>query len=159
MENLDFFGKILEKTFAKSKINTTFATRNETDKDMAKKIYITKDLKGIKVTYEVKGLVNAINAQDYANLNEYTLFGYNKDTEDAYFAVAFYALKNGMFQRSIYYDGNAYDLKRITWFVSDLFNCTISSAERFLRTMAHYSRFSSHVEFADRFGLNHFEIY
>lgn len=124
-----------------------------------KRIYISKDLKGIKKTFEVKYLVNLINENDCAKLNTYTLNFANGAFEEAYEDVVYRALKNGMFKRSIYYNGNPTDLERICWFFANLFNASITDTERFLRTMAHYGKYQGRMLFYDRFGLNTLEIY
>lgn len=129
-----------------------------------KTITYTRDLKGIKRTYEVKNLVELINKQDCSMLNEYTLVtscgtsDWDRALCDAYFQIIFFTLKNGAFLRSKYYDGRDNDLERITWYFSDLFNLTIATTRRLLRSMAVDSNFSDKVSLYDRFGLNIFEV-
>lgn len=122
-----------------------------------KRIYKTKDLKGIKKTGAVENLINLINENDCSKLNTYTLRFSKGEEEEAYYDITYYALKNGMFQRSRYCDGNPYDLARISSFLVDLFNASYFDVERFLRSMAHFSRYKNQVAFYDRFGLNTFE--
>lgn len=124
-----------------------------------KRIYITKDLKGIKMNYEIKRLVDFINKNDFEHLNTYTLRFADKDTTEAYEDITYYALKNGMFKRDCRFDGNPCDLQRITWFLADLFNASHFDVERFLRSMVSFGKHKNHMDFYDRFGLNTLEIY
>lgn len=124
-----------------------------------KRIYITKDLKGIKMSFEVKYLVNLINESDSESLNTYTLSIASGETLEAYEDITYFAIKNGAFIRSEYYDGNPTDLQRISWFLSDLFNATITDTMRFLRGMAFFSKYQEHMSLYERFGLNTLEIY
>lgn len=115
-----------------------------------KKILI-KDIKGIKMTDDIRFTLDAANA---SQLNTYDMrFGCHSDS---IMEISFFLLKNGGFERSLYFDGNPFDFRRISWYLSDLFNSTITDAERMMRTMDLAKH--GQIMMSERFGLNHFEI-
>ena len=112
---------------------------------------LKKQIKGIELSYEVEMTIDAINA---GTLNTYDMeggFHFNAIMEISYFL-----LKNGNFQDSIYFEGNPFDFTRISWYLSDIFNATVTDTQRMMRTMDFAKQ--DKVMMSERFGLNHFEI-
>ena len=125
---------------------------------MIKKLYITKDLKGIKMTWTIKHLVNRINNGDVCT---YDLRLANGEEWDAYVEIAYFAIKNS-YRTSIYCESDTckdvYSFKHIAYFLSDIFNSTITDAERFMRGMAYYSGRSEKIYHSESCGLDYFEV-
>ena len=125
---------------------------------MNKKLYITKDLKGIKMTRTIKDLVNRLNE---GNVCTYDLRLADGEEWDAYVEIAYFAIKNS-YRTSIYCESNlckdVYSFKHIAYFLSDIFNSTITDTERFMRGMAYYSNRSEKIYHSETFGLNYFEV-
>lgn len=125
---------------------------------MDKKIYITKDLKGIKMTGTIKDLVNRINE---GKVCTYDLQLANGEEWDAYVEIAYFAIKNS-FRTSIYCESDTCkdvnSFKHIAYFLSDIFNSTITDAERFMRRMAYYSNRSEKIYHSETYGLDYFEV-
>lgn len=125
---------------------------------MDKKIYITKDLKGIKMTGTIKDLVNRINE---GKVCTYDLQLANGEEWDAYVEIAYFAIKNS-FRTSIYCESDTCkdvnSFKHIAYFLSDIFNSTITDAERFMRGMAYYSNRSEKIYHSETYGLDYFEV-
>lgn len=112
---------------------------------------LKKDIKGIKLNYEINATIDAVNA---GQLNTYDMQGgfyFNAILE-----ISYWLLKNDAFKKSIYFDGNPFDFKRISYFLSDMFNATVSDTERMMRTMDWIKK--DKIMMSERFGLNHFEI-
>lgn len=112
---------------------------------------LKKDIKGIKFDYEINATIDAVNA---GKLNTYDMRG--GFFANAIIEISYWLLKNGAFEKSIYFDGNPFDFKRISYFLSDMFNATISDTERMMRTMDLEKQ--DKIMMSERFGLNHFEI-
>lgn len=112
---------------------------------------LKKDVKGIKIDYSVNAAIEAVNE---GTINTYDMQG--GFLFDAIMELSYYLLKNGMFEKSIYFEGNPFDFKRISWYLSDMFNATVSDTQRMLRSMDF--KMQDKIMFSDRFGLNHFEI-
>lgn len=114
-----------------------------------KKIF-KKDIKGIKINSDIERLLDGINA---GRVNTFDL---RFDKTGSYESIAFQLLYNGNFEKSRYYDGNPFDFRRISWYLSDLFNATITDCERLMRTIDLNN--PGRVFMAERFGLNTFEV-
>ena len=110
-----------------------------------------KDIKGIRMTDEINRVIDMVNAE---KINTYNMQGGSHF--DAIMKISFYLLKNGKFEESIYFDGNPFDFRRISWYLSDMFNATVGDTQRMLRTMD--LTFVNRIYMSERFGLNHFEI-
>lgn len=125
---------------------------------MTRKLYITKDLKGIKMTLEIKDLVNRINE---GKVCTYDLELANGEEWDAYVEIAYFAIKNS-FRTSVYCQGDTckdvYSFKHIAYFLSDIFNSTVTDTERFMRGMAYYSNRSEMIYHSETFGLDYYEV-
>lgn len=112
---------------------------------------LKKDIKGIKLNYEINATIDACNA---GQLNTYDMQG--GFYANAIMEISYWLLKNGAFEKSIYFDGNPFDFKRIAYFLSDMFNSTVTDAERMMRSMDFAKQ--DKIMMSERFGLNHFEI-
>lgn len=125
---------------------------------MNNKLYITKDLKGIKMTWTIKDLVNRING---GKVCTYDLRFADGEEWDAYVEIAYFAIKNS-YCTSIYCESNrckdVYSFKHIAYFLSDIFNSTITDTERFMRGMAYYSNRSEKIYHSETYGLDYFEV-
>lgn len=112
---------------------------------------LKKDIKGITLNYEINATIDAVNAGE---LNTYDMqFGFYAN---AIMEIAYWLLKNKNFEKSIYYDGNPCDFKRISYYLSDIFNASVTDTERMMRTMDFAKQ--DKIMMSERFGLNHFEI-
>ena len=125
---------------------------------MEKKLYITKDLKGIKMTWAIKDLVNRINE---GKVCTYDLLLADGEESDAYVEIAYFAIKNS-FRTSVYCESDlskdVFSFKHIAYFLSDIFNATITDTERFMRGMAFSSNRSQYIYHSETFGLDCFEV-
>lgn len=125
---------------------------------MNKKLYITKDLKGIKMTWKIKDLVNRING---GKVCTYDLQLADGEEWDAYVEIAYFAIKNS-YRTSIYCESDhskdVYSFKHIAYFLSDIFNSTITDTERFMRGMAFCSIRSEKIYHSETYGLDYFEV-
>lgn len=125
---------------------------------MSKKIYITKDLKGIKMTREIKDLVNRINSGEVCT---YDLRWADGEEWDSYVEIAYFAIKNS-FRTSVYCESNlsrdVYSFRLISYFLSNIFNATITDTERFMRGMAYCSNRSDKIYHSETHGLDYFEV-
>ncbi len=112
---------------------------------------LKKDIKGIKITADVNMTIDAVNA---GKLNTYDMQG--GFYFDSIVEISYFLLKNGGFEKSIYFEGNPFDFRRISWYLSELFNATITDTQRMMRTMDFAKQ--DKIMMSERFGLNHFEI-
>lgn len=112
---------------------------------------LKKDIKGIKLNYEINETIDAVNA---GKLNTYDMCG--GFYFDSIVEISYFLLKNGGFEKSVYFEGNPFDFQRISWYLSDLFNATVSDTQRMMRTMDLTKQ--DKIMMSERFGLNHFEI-
>ena len=110
-----------------------------------------KDIKGIRMTYEINRVVDMLNREQ---LCTYDMQGGSHF--DAIMQISFYLLKNRKFEESRYFDGNPFDFRAISWFLSDIFNATILDTQRMMRSMD--LAYGNRIYMSERFGLNHFEI-
>ena len=112
---------------------------------------LKKDIKGIELNYEVNQTIEAVNEGRLLTYDMQGGFYF-----DSIMEIAFWLLKNGNFAKSVYFDGNPFDFVRISWYLSDIFNATVSDTQRMLRTLDFKK--TGKISFSERFGLNHFEI-
>lgn len=115
-----------------------------------KKIF-KRDIKGIQINDEINRVVDMVNND---GINTYDMqggFHFNAIME-----ISFHLLKNRKFEESKYYDANPFDFRRISWYLSDIFNATVSDTQRMLRTMSLIK--GTRIYMSERFGLNHFEV-
>lgn len=120
-------------------------------KDKKMKRILKKDIKGINLNYETNMVIDAINA---GTINTYDMQGgffFNSIMEITYFL-----LKNGNFEKSRYFDGNPFDFKRISWYLSDIFNATVTDTQRMMRSLDLAK--PGKIMMSERYGLNTFEI-
>lgn len=120
-------------------------------KDKKMKRILKKDIKGINLNYETNMVIDAINA---GTINTYDMQGgffFNSIMEITYFL-----LKNGNFEKSHYFDGNPFDFKRISWYLSDIFNATVTDTQRMMRSLDLAK--PGKIMMSERYGLNTFEI-
>lgn len=110
-----------------------------------------KDIKGIKIDYTVNSVIDAVNE---GKLSTYDMQG--GFFFDAIMEISYFLLKNGNFEKSCFFDGNPFDFQRISWYLSELFNATVTDTQRMLRTMDLAK--PGKINFSERFGLNHFEV-
>ena len=110
-----------------------------------------KDIKGIKITEDVERVIYLVNNE---RINTYDVQGGSHF--NAIMEISFYLLKNRKFEESKYYDGNPFDFRRISWYLSDMFNATVLDTQRMMRTIALTK--GKEVCMSERFGLNHFEV-
>lgn len=112
---------------------------------------LKKEIKGIKITDNVNRTIDAVNA---GAINTYDMQG--GFYFDSIVEISYFLLKNGNFEKSVYFESNPFDFLRISWYLSDMFNATISDTQRMMRTMDLMKQ--DKIMMSERFGLNHFEI-
>lgn len=110
-----------------------------------------KAIKGIKLNDSIRYTLDMVNA---GKVNTYDMqIGCHSEN---IMEISYFLLKNGGFKESRYFNGNPFDFNRISWYLSDIFNSTITDAQRMMRTMD----LTKHgkIMMSERFGLNYFEI-